>query len=198
MKSPASVPTEIRPGRRKGPSETRPLIVKAARELFAEKGYDGTSLRAVARAAGVDPALVHHFFDGKPALFIEALEFPINPAVLLPQIAAGPREDIGERLVRTFLGIWSDPDLRPRILAIVRSASTSEQGAAMVREFMTAAVLDRVSDMLDIPRLNMVCAVAQMFGVAMLRFVLELEPLVSATEDELVELLAPTIQRYLA
>ncbi|WP_106397164.1 TetR/AcrR family transcriptional regulator [Actinocorallia populi] len=186
-----------RPGRRRGPSGTRPLIVKAARELFAEKGFDGTSLRAVARAAGVDPALVHHFFAGKEALFVEAMEFPVDPTRLVPLILQGPREEIGERLVRVFLGLLGDEETRPRLLAIVRSAVTSEQGATMVREFMTAAMLERLAEALAVPPTRVGLVAAQMIGVVMVRYVLEAEPLARATDEELVELLAPVVQRYL-
>ena len=186
-----------RPGRRRGPSGTRPLILAAARELFAEKGFDGTSLRAVARSAGVDPALVHHFFAGKEALFVEAMEFPVDPARLVPLLLDGPREEIGARLVRIFLDLLGDEETRPRLLAIVRSAVTSERGAAMVREFMTAAMLGRLADALDVPPARIALAASQMIGLVMTRYVLEVEPLTRAADEELVELLAPVIQRYL-
>lgn len=186
-----------RPGRRPGPSATRPLIVKAARELFAEKGFDGTSLRAVARAAGVDPALVHHYFAGKEALFVEALEFPFDPAELVPRLLAGPRAELGERLVRTFLAIWGDPELRPRLEAIVRSAVSGERGAALLREFLTAAVLGRLAEELEVPRLRVAAAASQVLGFVLLRYVVAVPPVAAASDDEVVALLAPTVQRYL-
>jgi len=185
-------------GRRRGPTETRPLILKAAAQLFAEKGFDGASVRAIARNASVDPALVHHFFGTKEALFVAAMEFPFEPAQIVPRIVEGPREEIGERIVRTFLTVWGNDEARPRFLAIVRTATTSEQGAAMLREFITAALLNRVGDALEIPRLRITLAAAQMMGVVMMRYVLELEPVVSASDEELVEMLAPVIQGYLA
>jgi len=186
-----------RPGRRRGHSGTRPLILAAARELFAEKGFDGTSLRAVARRAGVDPAMVHHFFAGKEALFVEAMEFPVEPARLVPELLDGPREEIGERVVRRFYTLWTDDEARPRMLALLRSAASGEQGAAMLREFVTATLLDRVAEGLRIPYSRVLLAASQMIGLMMMRFVLEIEPVARATEDELVELLAPTMQRYL-
>ena len=187
-----------RPGRRPGPTETRPAILAAARELFADKGYEGASIRAIARGAQVDPALIHHFYGTKEGLFIAAMEFPFDPSEILPQVlAGGPREEIGERLVRTFLGVWGQPDMKARALAVVRSAATSEQGAAMLREFLTSAMLSRAADALDVPRLRVLCGVAQMIGVVIMRYVLEVEPMASASDEELVELLAPTLQRYL-
>ncbi|GAA4620777.1 TetR family transcriptional regulator [Actinoallomurus vinaceus] len=186
-----------RPGRRPGPTSSREDILAAARVLFGERGYDKASIRAIAREAGVDPALVHHFFGAKEELFAAAMEFPVDPGVFLPQVLSGPRSELGERLTRTFLRIWSDSRLRPQFIGILRSAATTEQGAALLREFITGTILARVAEALGTPRLNVTAAAAQMVGVVMLRYVLEVEPLASATEDELVALLAPTLQRYL-
>jgi AcrR family transcriptional regulator len=184
-------------GRRPGPTETREAILAEAREMFADKGYDGTSLRAIARAAGVDPALVHHFFGTKEGVFVEAMRFPVDPSVLLPRILALPRERLGEVIVRTFLQIWGDADRRAPILAMLRSAMTNERAAAMMREFVTTALLGRAGAATDVPPLKIQAAVGQMIGVMILRYVLCVEPMASATEDELVELVAPTLQRYL-
>jgi AcrR family transcriptional regulator len=184
-------------GRRPGPTETREEILAAAREMFADKGYDGTSLRAVARAAGVDPALVHHFFGTKEGVFVEAMRFPVDPSVLLPQLLALPRERLGETIVRTFLRIWGDADRRAPLLAMLRSAMTNERAAAMMREFVSSALLGRAGAATGVAHLNIQAAVGQMIGVMILRYVLRVEPMASASEDELVELVAPTLQRYL-
>ncbi|GAA4605927.1 TetR family transcriptional regulator [Actinoallomurus liliacearum] len=186
-----------RPGRRPGPSSSRDDILAAARVLFGERGYDKASIRAIAREARVDPALVHHFFGSKEELFAAAMEFPVDPSVFLGQVMAGPRAQIGERMARTFLRIWSDPRLRPQFVGIFRSAATTEQGAALLREFITRTILTRVADTLDLPPLNLAAAAAQMMGVVMLKYIVQVEPMASATEDELVALLAPTLQRYL-
>jgi AcrR family transcriptional regulator len=185
------------PGRRPGPTETREAILVAARELFAEKGYDGASIRAIARKAEVDPALVHHFYGSKEGIFVEAMQLPINPAELLPRIADTPDDQLGETLARIFFEIWSDPARRAPIVALVRSAMTNEQAAVMMREFMSATLLRRVAELRGIPVLRIQAAVGQMIGVVILRYVLQAEPVASAGEDELVELLAPTLQRYL-
>ncbi|MEO5877311.1 MAG: TetR family transcriptional regulator [Streptosporangiaceae bacterium] len=184
-------------GRRRGPTETRPLILKAAAALFAEKGFAGASVRAIARSAAVDPALVHHFFGTKEALFVAAMEFPFDPVQIVPTIVEGPREEIGERMVRTFLGIWTDELVGPRMLAILRTATTSEQGAVLLREFVTATLLDRIGESLQVARLPIALAAGQMVGLVMMRYVLELEPVVSATDEELIALLAPVLQGYL-
>jgi AcrR family transcriptional regulator len=165
--------------------------------LFGERGYDKASIRAIAAAAGVDPALVHHFFGAKEELFAAAMEFPVDPETILPLILAGPRAEIGERLVRTFLRFWSDPRLRPQFVGIIRSATTSETGATLLRDFITSQLFARVAAVLEVPGLNLNAAAAQLVGVVMFRYVLEMEPMASASDDELVALLAPTIQRYL-
>ncbi|MEO3825367.1 TetR family transcriptional regulator [Actinomadura sp. B10D3] len=185
------------PGRRPGPTETREKILAEARGLFAEKGYDGASLRAIARAAGVDPALVHHFFGNKEGVFIEAMRFPVDPAVVLPQILTAPRDRLGETMVRTFLSVWGDADRRAPMLAMLRSAMTNERAAALLREFVTSALFGRAKQVTAAPPLGIQAAAGQMIGLMILRYVLRVEPLASASEDELIELVAPTLQRYL-
>jgi AcrR family transcriptional regulator len=185
------------PGRRPGPTETREAILAAARVLFAERGYDGASLRAIARAADVDPALVHHFFGNKEGVFVEAMRFPVDPAEVVPRILATPRDRLGETMARMFLGIWDDEDNRAPILAMLRSAMTNEQIAQMMREFVSSALFGRAGEIHQIPMLRINAAVGQMLGVALLRYVLKVEPIASAEVDELVELLAPALQHHL-
>ncbi|MFC4055989.1 TetR family transcriptional regulator [Actinomadura syzygii] len=185
------------PGRRPGPTETREKILAAARDLFAEKGYDGTSLRAIARTAGVDPALVHHFYGTKDGVFIEAIRFPVDPAALLGRAASFPKERFGELMVRTFLEVWGDDERRRPLLGMLRSAMTNEQAAALLREFVTSALFSRAGKATGAPQLPLQAAAGQMIGLMILRYVVRVEPIASASEDELVELVAPTIQRYL-
>lgn len=185
-----------RSGRRPGPTETREKILAAARDLFAEKGYDGTSLRAIARTAGVDPALVHHFYGTKDGVFVEAIRFPIDPAVVLARVASFPSERFGELMVRTFLDVWGDDERRRPLLGMLRSAMTNEQAAALLREFVTSTLLARAGKATGAPQLSLQAAAGQMIGLMILRYVVRVEPIASATEDELVELVAPTIQRY--
>lgn len=129
----------------------------------------------------------------------------------LADALAGPREQIGERFVRTFLKFWEDPRLRPQFVAVIRSATTDDGSSTPLREFMSAQLfarvaeklkvpslsLEEVAEMLNVPALNLNAAAAQVMGVAMLRYVLEMEPMVSASGDEIIDLLAPTIQGYL-
>ncbi|SDM42604.1 TetR family transcriptional regulator [Nonomuraea jiangxiensis] len=186
-----------RPGRRPGSADTRGEILTAARKVFAEKGFDKATVRGIAREAQVDPALVHHYFDTKEGMFVAAMQLPLNPSEFVPLLLEGPREDIGERLVRTILGVTAAPETREPMLALLRSAMTNEQAAAMFREFITNALLFQVADRLEVPHLRLEAAFAQMFGMIMGRYVIKLEPLASADPEELVALLGPTVQRYL-
>ena len=186
------------PGRPAADGEDRRrAILDAAREQFAAHGYVGASVRAIARQAGVDAALVHHYFGTKEKVFVAAMELPFVPAERLPAVLAGDRDGLPERLARLFLGLWADPEFRAPLLGMVRSAFTGEQGATMLREFVGTALLSRVAQATGVEPLRMQAAAAQLVGVVILRYVVRLEPLASATEDEIVEMITPTLQRYL-
>ncbi|MFI6392413.1 TetR family transcriptional regulator [Nonomuraea sp. NPDC050547] len=186
-----------RPGRRPGSADTRGEILTAARTVFAEKGFDKATVRGIAREAKVDPALVHHYFNTKEGMFAEAMQLPINPEEVVPALLEGPREEVGERLVRLLLTLTSEEEARQPVIALMRSAMTNEAALAMLREFITNALLFRVADGLGVPHLRIEAAFSQMFGLVMARYVLQLEPLATADDEELVALIAPTIQRYL-
>lgn len=188
------------PGRRPGAADTRGEIVEAARAEFAERGYEGATIRGIARAAGVDAALVHHYFGGKEQVFVAAMELPFDPGAALPQVLAGDPAQLGERFARFFLSIWGNADSRAPFLALLRSASTSESAAAMLRAFVEQALLGRVvARLAPAPdrALRMTLAASQLLGMALMRYVVRVEPLASASEDEVVALVAPAIQRYL-
>ncbi|WP_084736011.1 TetR family transcriptional regulator [Actinophytocola xinjiangensis] len=185
-----------RTGRRPGRTQTREEILTAARNQFAARGYTATTIRGIAAEAGVNPALVHHFFGSKDQIFVAALNLPFNPATLVTTVLDGPRERIGERIVRLFLRLWGDPATRTPFFALVRSVSSNEEVAAQLRQFMENAVLAKVADALDLPPLRLTGAVSQMVGLVMVRYVIGAEPLASATEDEVVALVAPVLQHY--
>lgn len=184
-------------GRRPGQTETREEILEAARRRFAEQGYDGATVRAIAADAGVNAALLHHFFGTKQRLFAASMNLPVDPGELVPRILEGPEEEIGERLVRAFLGLWQAPDGRAPFLAMIRSATTNEQVATMMRQFLERAVLARVAEARGVPKVRVAGIAAQMIGFALLRYVIGLPPLVNASEEEIVAMLAPVAQYYL-
>jgi AcrR family transcriptional regulator len=186
-----------RAGRRPGQTETQEEILVAARRLFGEKGYQGATIRGIAAEAGVNPALVHHFFRSKEQVFVAAMNFPLNPAATVARLLEGPREDVGRRVVTLILDVWQVPATREPFLALIRSATTNDRAARMLRQFFEHAVLDRVADALGIPKLRMILAFSQMIGLVLSRHVLEVGPLVAARQEELVQLVAPVIQYYL-
>jgi AcrR family transcriptional regulator len=191
-------PARRGPGRPADGGNRRTAILDAAREQFAANGYAGASVRGIARQAGVDPALVHHYFGTKESVFVAAMELPFQPGELLPQALDGDPAGLGERLVRLFLGAWEQPEFRTPMLGMLRTAMTGEQGAMMLREFIDAALLGRVAAAVGpIDPLRVQAAAAQMVGVVILRHVVRLEPLASASEDEIVALVAPAVQRHL-
>ena len=190
---------ERRVGRRPGGADTRGAVLDAARGEFAARGYEKTSMRAIARAAGVDAALLHHYFGSKQQLFIAALEFPIDPELIAQLILTGERSEAGPRIVRFALTLWEDPPVRERLLAVLRTAATSEQLSAMFRGFVEHELVTRLSAALGDERagLHVELVMSQMIGLAMARYVFQVEPLASAGVEELAALVGPALQRYL-
>ncbi|WP_406400461.1 TetR family transcriptional regulator [Streptomyces sp. NBC_00879] len=190
-----------RPARTKtdeGPG-ARDRILEAARTEFAERGYDKTTVRGIAKAAGVDPALVHHYFGTKDEVFAAAIEVSFEPALVVPAILGQGNEGIGERLARYFIGVWENPATRGPLLAIVRSALTHEAAAKVLRGFVLRRLLERIARELDVPdpKFRAELAASHMIGIAILRYVIKVEPLASVDPEEIVQMVAPTLQRYL-
>jgi AcrR family transcriptional regulator len=175
-------------------------VLAAAREAFAERGFDGATIRGIATAAGVDPALVHHYFGNKDKLFLAAVDAPADPDELLPQVLAADRSVLGAAVVRMALHVWDGPG-RPAGLALLRSAVANEWTAKLLREFLVSKVLRKVVSTLGFDpderaaRASLVAS--QLVGLVMARYVLRLEPLASATPESLVAAIGPTVQRYL-
>ena len=189
-------------GRRPGDSGTRTAVLTAAKRAFGAQGYGATSVRAVAREAGVDPSLVLHFFGSKDGLFEAALELPFDPSGLVPVLlAGGPVEELGERVVRTFVGTWDALPGQGPMLAMLRSAVSHEDSAERLRSLLLRVMFRPVARGAGAADGEVDARAAllasQVVGLAFARYVLQLEPLASASADELVPLLAPTLQRYL-
>jgi AcrR family transcriptional regulator len=161
-------------------------------------------MRGIARRAEVDPALLHHYFGGKPQLFAAVMDIPVDPAALIGQVMQGPREELGSALVLTFLTVWDSPSGRERFQALIRSAVTHAEATRMLREFLVREIFGRILGQLyaDGPaptdvELRAGLAASQMVGLAMMRYIVEFPAVVQASRDELAGLVGPTIQRYL-
>jgi len=188
-----------RTGRRAGTADTRGEILAAARHVFGEQGFENATVRKVAARAGVDPALVHHYFGSKQALFVAAMQLPVNVDALVSRVIDGPRSGIGERLVRQVMALWEDPATRSLFMGIVRSATTDRVAAEMLRRLLSEGpilALTRASGRPD-AALRATLAGSQVVGMAMARYVIGVEPLASASADDVARAIGPTIQRYL-
>lgn len=186
-------------GRRAGDSGTRDAILDAARELFAGLGYDGASIRAIASAAGVDPALIRHFFGDKETLFATTVADRTTIPGRILGAFAGDASQLGHRVADTYLRLWEDPDMRPILQALVRSATTSERAAAMLKEVLGARIRSEGSqlDFDDEQMQRVALAAAHMLGIAIARYIIKMPAVAAQSHDALVAEIAPTIHRYL-
>ena len=185
-------------GRRPGAPDTRAEVLAAARTSFGELGFRGTTIRSVAAAAGVDPALVHHYFGTKDDLFVAALEIPVDPReVMAPVVAAGP-DGAGERLLRAFLGVWDDPAVQPGLLALARSLLGDDSGP-MVRDAFIPVVVGPVLAQLvaDRPEERIPLVASQIIGLVVTRYVIALPAMAQAPAEDLVARIGPVLQHYL-
>ena len=187
-----------RTGRRPGETQTRDAIVTAARNELAEVGYERATMRSIASAAGVDPSLIVHFFGSKEGLFRAAVALP--PAVVdaLFGIVDGPREDVGRRFAQAVVGLLENRELRPIVLARIRSAASHPEAATLVRELVSVDIGTLTSALTDDrPDVRAVLVGTQLVGLAFARYVVRVEPLASLPPAELIDVLAPTFQRIL-
>jgi AcrR family transcriptional regulator len=187
-----------RRGRRRGAPDTKAAILTAAREAFGEHGFTRTTIRGVAAAAGVDAALVHHYFGSKDELFVAALALPVDPReVLAPVVAAGP-DGAGERLMRAFLSVWDDPELQPALLALARTI-VEPSGAELARTgFLPVVIGPALRGLVrDQPDVRIPLIASQLIGLIVTRYLVALEPMVALSSEEVVALIGPTVQRYL-
>ena len=186
-------------GRRPGDSRSREEILAAAARRFTEHGFRDTTVRAVATAAGVDPALVHHFFGTKEGLFAAAMAFPINPAEVVEDLVRPGVDGLGERVVRTLLGIFAELGEANPMIGLLRSAAGHPPAARMLREFLGEAVLDQVAAAVgtDRPRLRAELCASQVLGILVARQILALPALGEADVETLVAAYGPVVQHFL-
>jgi AcrR family transcriptional regulator len=188
-----------RRGRRAAGEDTRAALLAAAREVFVEKGYDGATVRAIATKAGVDAAMVNHWFGGKEGLFAQAvLQLPFDPAEILKRLLDGPVEQAGERIIRTFVTVW-DATGGGTFAALVRSVTSQPEVAGALRSFFLNAIFKNLLTEIGAEQRELratLCA-TQMIGLGMVRYVVHFEPLASADLETVVKAVAPNMQRYL-
>jgi AcrR family transcriptional regulator len=188
-----------RPGRPPGPSGTRDRILVSARELFARNGIDKTSIRSIAADAGVDPALVHHYFGTKTQLFAAAIHIPIDPMAVIGPLREVPIEQIGHILPSILLPLW-DSEMGKGLIATLRSILAGSD-VSLVRTFLQDVVVAEVGSRVDNPpgsgRTRVQFVASQLVGVVMARYILELEPFKSLPVEQIAETIGPNLQRYL-
>lgn len=195
-------------GRPVGDSGTRAAIGEAARAQFADFGYHGATIRGIAAAAEVDPALVHHYYGTKEALFAAAMRLPVVPSeVLTAALSEGTpgQPGFGAHLVRTALTLWESDEVNETFLGLLRSAVTSEQAAVMLREFMSDSILGTVARVAGLGLLlsqaeaeyRAAMVATQMLGLALTRLLLGLPAVAGASVDELAATVGPSVERYL-
>jgi AcrR family transcriptional regulator len=188
-----------RPGRPAGISDTRERILTSARELFARNGFDKTSIRAVAADAGVDPALVHHYFGTKHNLFTAAIHIPVDPMILIKQMRETPIEELGLKVPSVLLPLW-DSELGAGLIAELRSLLAGSE-IGFIRTFMREVVVAEIAARVDNPpgsgivRAEFVAS--QIAGVLMARYIIAIEPFASLPAEQIAETIAPNLQRYL-
>lgn len=198
--SPSSA-SHRRRGRRPAGADTRATILASARRLFASRGYDAVSLRSIARDADVDPALVHHYFEGKPAVFAASLmTAEANPTHRLALIAQVPHQEVGHTIVKVFVELWDNPAQKSAAKGILQTAMTPDEGVRPFREFLVSEVLSKLpahgADGVADPRRSELMA-SQLIGLALSRYVLQLPNIVAATPEQLADWVGPGLQRYL-
>lgn len=188
-----------RPGRPPGTSDTRDRILVSARELFARNGIDKTSIRAIASGAGVDAALVHHYFGTKQQLFAAAIHIPIDPMQVIGPMRETPVEALGLTLPSLLLPLW-DSELGSGFIATLRSLLAGNE-VSLVRSFLQEVISKEVGNRVDDPpgsgKIRVQFVASQLVGVVMARYILELEPFKSLPVEQIAETIAPNLQRYL-
>ena len=187
-------------GRRAGNPDTRAEILDAAREVFGESGFDRATIRDIAARAGVDPALVHHYFGTKGNLFAASIELPVSPGEALSASLTDDSGAAGERLAALFFSIWETEEARSSLLGILRTAIAGEErGVAAFREFLVDEIRGRIAPRIahEDAELRALAVASHLVGMAVVRYVVRVEPLASAPVDDLVALVAPRLQSYL-
>lgn len=186
-------------GRRPGKPDTRAEILDAARTEFAASGYHGASIRGIARLAEVDPSLVLHYFESKEFLFAESLALPLNPASVIRPVLADISPGVGERLIRTMLTAWDSEEAQEPLKAVIRSIIGGGDMESTVIEFAQETILAAFVDALDGPDADLrgTLFASHLMGILVARYLIGIEPLASASVDDVATRVGPVIESYL-
>lgn len=184
--------------------DAREAIAKAAVGEFAERGYDAASMRGIARRAGVDPSLVHHYFDSKAALFAEAVRLPVRPDRMVRRALDAPLDRLGESIVTTVLTAWEDPKVRPIGITLLRSAIGGSGAGGLMREFIVRELGSAIAGRLETEgidpaeaNLRASLVISQMAGTLIVRHVIAVEPLTSEPIAEVIARVSVSVQGHL-
>ncbi|MEZ5184796.1 MAG: TetR family transcriptional regulator [Candidatus Nanopelagicales bacterium] len=185
-------------GRRPGVEDTRERILTTARHLFAERGYERASMRAIAAEAHVDPALITHYFGSKQGLLTEALKLPLDPSVILSVVAQAPPADRGEQLVRVLVDTWEQPMVLRHFLGMLRTGASHEVAREVMQQTLHDSVQAAVAALVDDdPDRRSALVMTQMAGLAFTRYFLQMPDVVAFAPEELARAIGPSVQRYL-
>lgn len=187
------------PGRRRGAPDTRAEILDAARLVFAQSGYDRATVRAIAAEAGVDPAMIHHYFGSKDQLFAASIDIPTSATAQVLGLGAVDTNQIGRHLAETFFDVWEKEGPRTALLGILRSAMGGEdQAVEAFRQFLTSVMVAQLAPKIggDDARLRALLMASHLVGIAMTRYVMRLEPIAGAPIDSVIDMVAPRLQSY--
>lgn len=182
-----------------GTDDVREAVLDSARAAFHTKGYVKTSIRGVAAAAGVAPEVVSRYWGSKDKLFAAAMRLPFDPATAVPELVAPGLDGMGERLTRTTLDTLSNPESREDLIALFRAGASTTRAAAGLQVFLEESIVDRLARYIGVPdaRLRVSLISSYLIGVTVNRYIVKLEPLASMPEDDLVRIIAPTVQAWL-
>jgi AcrR family transcriptional regulator len=191
--------TEARSGRRRGNPDTRATILVAAQSEFAEKGFDRVSMRGIAKAAGVDPSLMYHYFGSKDDVLLASLDVPFDPREVIPALTRDGVAGLGNRIASRFLGIWDDPANQTRLVTVVRASMSSAAAQDLLTNGVARMILGPIREVIGTreAELRTSYVASQLLGLAVARYVLRLEPLASAPSEVVSAAVGPTLQRYL-
>jgi AcrR family transcriptional regulator len=189
----------VRGRRPLGSPDARRAVLDAARELFAELGFERTTMRAVAARAGVDPALIYHYFGDKDGLLFATLQPPVDAATVFAGLA-GAADRTGEELVRRLISLWEErPEIREQMTVILRTGLSHDRASRLLRDILSSFILAALGDVLAADRreLRVAHIRSHIGGLMHARYILKVPGAAAASPEDLVQAVGPTVQRYL-